>query len=86
MLDGYDDCCDMGLEEILAEEPEIHDLENLDAWREEIDMAIAEAKDDLYFMNMDAYLEEIKIGWDEFRVKPEIDDHHDWQDEVKSGN
>ena len=44
MLEGYDDCYDTGLEDILAEEPEITDFENADAWREEIDMAIAEVK------------------------------------------
>ena len=83
MIEGYDDCPDTGLEEILAEEPEIIDFENLDAWREEIDMAIAEAKEDLYFMHKDAYLEEIETSVNAFRVKPEVDDHHDWRDENK---
>lgn len=83
MLEGYDDGYDMELEEILAEEPEMTDLENPDAWREEIDMAIAEVQDDLYFMHKDAYLEEIETGMNAFRVKSEVDDHHDWQEEVE---
>ena len=83
MLEGYDDGYDMELEEILAEESEPADFENLDDCQEEIDMAIAEAKSDLYFMHKDAYLEEIETGMDAFRVKSEVDDHHDWQDEVE---
>jgi hypothetical protein len=81
MFDGYDDGYDMELEEILAEEQETTDFENPDACRDEIDMAIAKVQDDLYFMHKDAYLEEIETGMDEFRVKPEVDDHHDWRDE-----
>jgi hypothetical protein len=73
---------DMGLEEILAEEQDSADFENVDDWREEIDMGIAEVKGDLYFVHADAYLEEIEKGMDEFRGKPELDDHLDWQAEV----
>jgi len=80
MLEGYDDCNEMGLEQILAEEPEIIDFENADAWREEIDLSLAEVKGDLYFLHSDDYLEEIENSMDEFR--PEFDDHRDWQDEV----
>ena len=80
MLEGCDDGYDAGLEDILAEEQDDTDFEHADAWREEIDLGIAEVKGDLYFIHADAYLEEIEMSMDEFR--PEIDDHHDWQDEV----
>ena len=83
MLEGYDDGYDMELEEILAVEQDITDLENPDTCRAEIDMAIAEFRDDLYFMHKDAYLEEIENGMDEFMVKTEVNDHDDWQDEVE---
>jgi hypothetical protein len=82
MNEGYDDCYDIGLEEILEEGPEITDFENPDAWQEEIDMAIREFEGDLYFLHSDEYLEEIEKGMDEFRNKFDADDHSDWQEEV----
>jgi hypothetical protein len=81
-MEGYDDCVEMGLEQILAEEPEIIDFENADAWREEIDLGLAEVKEDLYFLYADEYLEEIEANIDLIRVKPEIDNHLDWKDVV----
>jgi hypothetical protein len=83
MHEAYDDSHDMELENILEEEQETTDFENLDACRDEIDMAIAEIQDDLYSMHKYAYLEEIEMGMDQFRAKPEVDDHRDWRDEVE---
>ena len=83
MFEGYDDCPETGLEEILAEEPEITDFENVDDWREEIAMGFAAVKGDLYRIHADEYLEEINDSIDELRGEPGIDDRLDWQDEVK---
>jgi hypothetical protein len=83
MDEGYDDCGEMGLEEILAEEPDITDLENPDAWQDEVNQANGEVNGDLYRIHADEYLEEIEAAMDQFRGKKEIvDEPRDWQEEV----